>query len=161
RRASAGAGDRQRAPGRATAIHPRASNHHQQPTGRRVAQLSGSGPRTERDSEDTKMGQLATKIATYSVLDAPMSPAPIPEEDIISGSPESTMAILWQSEDNTLYNGVWHCTPGTFMLTHPGETICLVEGRVTITPEGGDPVTLGPGDLAYIPEGTVCRWEVE
>ena len=106
------------------------------------------------------MKQLATRIPSYAVLDAPMQPAPIPEEDVISGSPESTMAILWRSEDNTLYNGVWHCTPGTFMLTHPGETICLVEGRVTITPEGGEPVTLGPGDVAYIPEGTVARWEV-
>jgi uncharacterized protein len=106
------------------------------------------------------MGQLATKIPSYSVLNAPMEPAPIPEEDVIEGNPESTMAILWQSEDNTLYNGVWHCTPGIFMLTSPGETITLVEGRVTITPEGGEPITLGPGDLAYIPEGTVARWEV-
>jgi uncharacterized protein len=106
------------------------------------------------------MHQLSTTIVKYSVLDAPMEPAPIPAEDIISGSPESSMAILWRSDDNTLYNGVWHCTPGVFMLTHPGETICLVEGRATITPEGGEPVTVLPGEVVYIPEGTVARWEV-
>jgi uncharacterized protein len=106
------------------------------------------------------MHQLSTTIVKYSVLDAPMEPAPIPAEDIISGSPESSMAILWRSDDNTLYNGVWHCTPGVFMLTHPGETICLVEGRATITPEGGEPVTVLPGEVVFIPEGTVARWEV-
>jgi uncharacterized protein len=106
------------------------------------------------------MPQLSTTIVKYPVLDAPMEPAPIPEEDVISGSPESTIAILWRSDDNTLYNGVWHCTPGVFMLTHPGETICLVEGRATITPEGGEPVTVLPGEVVFIPEGTVARWEV-
>jgi uncharacterized protein len=106
------------------------------------------------------MDQVSTRIVKYPVIDAPVQPAPIPEEDIISGSPESTMAILWQSEDNTLYNGVWHCTPGVFMLTHPGETICLVEGSATITPEGGEPVTVHPGEVVFIPEGTRARWEV-
>jgi uncharacterized cupin superfamily protein len=106
------------------------------------------------------MEQLAAKIVKYPVLDAPMEPAPIPAEDVISGSPESTMAILWRSDDNTLYNGVWHCTPGVFMLSHPGETICLVEGRATITPEGGEPVTVVPGEVVFIPEGTRARWEV-
>jgi uncharacterized cupin superfamily protein len=106
------------------------------------------------------MPQLTTKILKYSVRASPMGPAPIPEQDIIAGSPESTMAILWRSEDGKLYNGVWHCTPGVFMLTHPGETICLVEGSATITPEGGEPVTVVPGEVVFIPEGTVARWEV-
>jgi uncharacterized protein len=106
------------------------------------------------------MDQLSISIVKYPVIDAPVLPAPIPAQDIISGSPESTMAILWQSEDKTLYNGVWHCTPGVFMLTHPGETICLVEGSATITPEGGEPVTVSPGEVVFIPEGTRARWEV-
>jgi uncharacterized protein len=106
------------------------------------------------------MSQATAAIVKYPVLDAPMAPAPIPAEDIISGTPESTMAILWQSDDNTLYNGVWHCTPGVFMLTSPAETICVVEGSATITPEGGEPITVVPGDVAFIPEGTRARWEV-
>src|SRR5271154_2764098 len=106
------------------------------------------------------MEQVTAAIVKYPVLDAPMQPAPIPAEDIISGSPESTMAILWQSDDNTHYNGVWHCTPGVFMLTSPAETICLVEGSVTITPEGGESVVVAPGEVVFIPEGTRARWEV-
>jgi uncharacterized cupin superfamily protein len=106
------------------------------------------------------MDTLATKITKYSVRDAPVEPAPIPPQDIISGNPESTMAILWRSDDDKLYNGVWHCTPGVFMLSSPAETITLVEGSVTITPEGGEPLTVAAGDVAFIPEGTRARWEV-
>jgi uncharacterized cupin superfamily protein len=106
------------------------------------------------------MSQVSTKILKYPVPDAPTEPAPIPAEDVISGEPESTMAILWRSDDDKLYNGVWHCTPGVFMLTHPGETICLVEGRATITPEGGEPVTVVPGEVVFLPEGMRARWEV-
>jgi uncharacterized cupin superfamily protein len=106
------------------------------------------------------MDTLATKITKYSVRDAPVEPAPIPPEDIISGNPESTMAILWRSDDGKLYNGVWHCTPGVFMLSSPAETITLIEGDVTITPEGGEPLTVTAGDVAFIPEGTRARWEV-
>lgn len=106
------------------------------------------------------MHQVATQITKYSVVDAPVEPAPIPAEDVISGEPESTMAILWRTDDGKLYNGVWHCTPGVFMLSSPGETITLIEGDVTITPEGGEPVDVRAGEIAYIPEGTRAKWEV-
>ena len=106
------------------------------------------------------MSDVAAKIPTLPVLDAPLEPAPIPPADIIAGDPRSTMAILWRSADGTHYNGVWHCTPGTFTLHHPGETLVVVEGRATVTPEGGEPIALRPGTLAFIPEGTVARWEV-
>lgn len=106
------------------------------------------------------MAQLTDTPVKCSVVGALVDPVPIPDEDIISGKPESAMAILWRSEDAKLYNGVWHCTPGVFMLTHPAETICLVEGRVTITPQNGKPMDLAAGDVAFIPEGTVACWEV-
>lgn len=106
------------------------------------------------------MPQVVTEITKYSVRDAPVVPAPIPAEDIIEGEPESTMAILWRTDDGKLYNGVWHCTPGVFMLSSPGETITLIDGDVTITPEGGEPVTVRAGEIAYIPEGTRAKWEV-
>ena len=36
----------------------------------------------------------------------------------------------------------------------------MVEGRVTVTPEGGEPTELGPGDTAFFPAGTRVLWEV-
>lgn len=106
------------------------------------------------------MTQATEAPVKLPVVGAPVQPVPIAEQDVISGKPESSWVLLWRSQDGRLYNGVWHCTPGVFMLTHPAETICIVEGRVTITPEGGEPIDVGPGEVAFIPEGTVARWEV-
>ena len=36
----------------------------------------------------------------------------------------------------------------------------MLEGEVTVTPEGGDPVKFGAGDLVVSPAGTDCRWDV-
>ena len=96
-----------------------------------------------------------------SVTKASLGPAPIDPADIVAGEPEGSTVMLRQSDDKTLQNGVWHCTPGTFYLPHNyEETITVVEGRVTVTPEGGEPIELGPGDTAFFPAGTRVLWEV-
>ncbi len=41
------------------------------------------------------------------------------------------------------------------------EEVCLIlEGKATITPDGGIPLTIGPGDLVTFPRGMKCRWEI-
>jgi len=40
------------------------------------------------------------------------------------------------------------------------ETCYLLEGRVTVTPAGGDEVTFGKGDLVTFPAGIACFWEI-
>lgn len=40
------------------------------------------------------------------------------------------------------------------------ETCYVLEGDVIVTPDGGDPVRLGKGDLAVFPEGLSCTWDV-
>ncbi|MGB2683276.1 MAG: cupin domain-containing protein [Candidatus Competibacter sp.] len=41
------------------------------------------------------------------------------------------------------------------------ETCYLLEGRVTVTPEVGAPVEIGPGDLVIFPQGMRCVWRVD
>ena len=36
----------------------------------------------------------------------------------------------------------------------------LLEGEVTVTPEGEEPVKFGAGDLVAFPAGMDCRWDV-
>ena len=36
----------------------------------------------------------------------------------------------------------------------------MLEGEVTVTPEGGNPVRFGVGDLVVFPQGMSCKWEV-
>ncbi len=40
------------------------------------------------------------------------------------------------------------------------ETCYLLEGDVTVTPEGGKPVRFGAGDLVTFPPGMSCTWKV-
>lgn len=40
------------------------------------------------------------------------------------------------------------------------ETAYVLEGEVIITPEQGEPVKFGKGDLVSFPEGLSCTWDV-
>jgi uncharacterized protein len=40
------------------------------------------------------------------------------------------------------------------------ETCYLLEGDVTVTPEGGEPVRFGKGDLVTFLAGMSCTWRV-
>lgn len=46
--------------------------------------------------------------------DAALEPWPIPKDQVLAGSPEASGAVLWQSDDKRLLNGIWECTPGEF-----------------------------------------------
>lgn len=106
------------------------------------------------------MPDMNRGIRKLSIREATVQPAPVPSVDIVSGTPEAFLALLWSSDDGTLFNGVWHCTPGSFYLDHADETVALIEGRVTVTPEGGEAVELRAGDTGFIPRGTRALWEV-
>ena len=36
----------------------------------------------------------------------------------------------------------------------------MIEGEVTVTPNGGQPIKFGSGDLVTFPAGMNCRWDV-
>jgi hypothetical protein len=40
------------------------------------------------------------------------------------------------------------------------ETCYLLDGDVIVTPEGGEPVRFGKGDLVTFPKGMSCTWKV-
>ena len=40
------------------------------------------------------------------------------------------------------------------------ETCYLLEGEVEVTPEGGETVRFGKGDLVTFPEGMSCTWKI-
>ena len=40
------------------------------------------------------------------------------------------------------------------------ETCYFLEGDVTVTPENGEPVQMGKGDLVTFPKGMSCSWKI-
>jgi uncharacterized cupin superfamily protein len=56
---------------------------------------------------------------------------------------------------------VWTKESSEFPWTYDEEETCyFLEGDVVVTPDGGDPVTVGKGDLVTFPKGMSCRWKI-
>ena len=63
--------------------------------------------------------------------------------------------------DGDACGGIWECTAGPShwtLATH--EVIHLVAGRMTVTPDGGEPTELGAGDMAVFPKGWSGTWDI-
>ena len=57
---------------------------------------------------------------------------------------------------------IWSCEASTFPWTYEDKETCLIlEGSVTVTPEGGEPVDFSAGDLVEFPKGMSCIWHVK
>ena len=56
---------------------------------------------------------------------------------------------------------IWTCEESSFEWTYDNKETCLlIEGKVTVTPEGGQPVKFERGDLVIFQAGLKCRWDV-
>ena len=56
---------------------------------------------------------------------------------------------------------IWTCDASSFeWIYNDKETCLLLEGEVTVTPEGEQPVNFGAGDLVVFPAGMKCKWDV-
>ena len=57
---------------------------------------------------------------------------------------------------------LWSCGVSRFPWTYDErETCLLLEGEVSVTPAGGEPVRFGAGDLVVFEAGLTCTWEVQ
>jgi uncharacterized protein len=56
---------------------------------------------------------------------------------------------------------IWTKDISEFPWTYDTKEICyLLAGEAIITPDGGNPVTIGVGDLVTFPRGMSCTWKV-
>jgi hypothetical protein len=75
---------------------------------------------------------------------------------VTSPCPESTILALGLRDWP-----IWGCEISTFHWSYDQRETCLIlEGKVTVTPDGGEPVRFGAGDLVVFPQGMSCTWEV-
>lgn len=56
---------------------------------------------------------------------------------------------------------VWRKEASTFPWTYDSQETCyILEGSVTVTPQKGQAVTVGEGDLVVFPAGMSCTWTI-
>jgi len=95
--------------------------------------------------------------------DAPTEFEPFPLPDVLNGDPKGQVHWLRTegSSDATLMSGIFTGQPSRFRYTfETDETFHVIEGRVTITLDSGESVTLTPGDIASFPRGAHAVWDI-
>ncbi len=57
---------------------------------------------------------------------------------------------------------IWSKEKSEFPWTYDCDETCyILEGKVTVTPDGGQPVEINKGDLVTFPNGMSCTWKIE
>ena len=104
----------------------------------------------------------ATALGSFAVHvpDVDLEPEPLDPAQIVSGTPEVTGKVLWESADGKQLRGIWQITPGVVTDTEANELFVVVSGRATVTVEGGESLELGPGTAAVLREGDRTTWTV-
>ncbi len=74
---------------------------------------------------------------------------------------------LWSAADESAADGsgaeagIWECTAGpSYWVQEEHEVIYVLAGRLTVTPDGGSPKTIGSGDVAVFPRGWRGVWDL-
>lgn len=58
--------------------------------------------------------------------------------------------------------GIWTKEESEFPWSYDEKETCyFLEGDVVVTPENGEPVEMGAGDLVVFPDGMSCTWKVK
>jgi uncharacterized cupin superfamily protein len=84
--------------------------------------------------------------------------------DEATGEPMATHGLeVWvDNQDGKASSaGIWQCAPGPSHWTlETNEVIYLVAGRMTVTPDGGEPAEIRAGDVAVFPLGWTGTWDI-
>lgn len=81
---------------------------------------------------------------------------------VVEGTPTMKTWVQHTSKDGSVISGTWEATPGTYRASYyEFEFVHLIEGQITITPDGGEPITIKPGDAITIEPGFQGVWKIE
>ncbi|MGW7823247.1 cupin domain-containing protein [Streptomyces puniciscabiei] len=94
------------------------------------------------------------------IPEADLEPEPLDPEQIVSGDPEVTGKVVWQSPDGRQIRGIWQITPGVVTDTEADELFVVISGSATIEVEDGPTLNVGPSDMAVLRAGDRTTWTV-
>ncbi|MER8440200.1 cupin domain-containing protein [Mesorhizobium sp. M1312] len=80
---------------------------------------------------------------------------------VVDGNPTMKTAVQHTTADGKVMSGTWHATPGTYHATYSDyEFVHMISGRIVITPDGGAPVEVGPGDAFVVEADFKGTWKI-
>ncbi|MBC9943306.1 DUF861 domain-containing protein [Leucobacter sp. cx-328] len=79
-----------------------------------------------------------------------------------TGPTQTWLEEFTSDAEKGVHTGFWRCDPGVseWNFVDMGEVIHVLSGAMVVTEAGGEPVTLGPGDVASFPVGWRGTWEI-
>lgn len=84
--------------------------------------------------------------------------------DVVEGNPAIQMQRLRQagSHDNPFLTGAFFADGPCVVRSTPSgdEAAYIIEGEVVLSVDGEPDLVLSPGDMAFIPRGTNCTWQI-
>ena len=91
------------------------------------------------------------------------SPLGPPLAEVIGNEIPTRIAIPFTSDDSRILSGVWEAEPGLsrWEFLDRGEAIHVLDGRMVVTEDGGEPVTVAAGTSAIFPIGWQGTWEIQ
>ncbi|WP_159708504.1 cupin domain-containing protein [Arthrobacter sp. 18067] len=86
-----------------------------------------------------------------------------PFADVLGDEIRVRMAVPFTSDDSRILSGVWEAEPGLsrWEFLERGEAIHVLEGRMVVTEDGREPVTVEAGNAAIFPIGWQGTWEIQ
>lgn len=102
------------------------------------------------------------KDMTAEALDAWPFDNPDSAYRIVSGDPQASGRLDAGGAGAVTRTGLWRCTVGVFECTEQGdELMTVLTGRCCVTDlRTGQASRLGPGDTAFLRDGSRVRWEI-
>lgn len=99
--------------------------------------------------------EVFSRIAEAGPLQAPLGTS-------LTGPTQTWLEELTSDSERGVHTGFWRCEPGTseWDFSATGEVILVLKGKLIATEDGGEAVTLGPGDVASFPRGWKGTWEI-
>ena len=110
-------------------------------------------------SMEPRMSTHEIKFATGKLT---LGSCPINPAWILEGYPVARNILIAESADRMASTLMWDCTSGRFNWYYGcEESICVVEGSVTVRDHCGSSRRLNPGDSAFFPVGSAAEWMVD
>jgi len=96
-----------------------------------------------------------------SINASDFEPYPVPEDDILEGTPNSRVHWVRPEGQGSQLVGIFRSEPAVVRYAwEADETIHVLEGRVRIEVEGGESLDLGIGDVGSFTAGDRGLWHI-
>jgi len=100
-------------------------------------------------------------MLAINVSNLELEPDPLRPDQIVSGTPEVSGKVLWESRDGKRCRGIWQITPGVARDIEGDEIFVVTSGRATVERQDtGEIIELAPGMVAILDAGAPTLWTV-